>query len=141
MVNGMEGIFDNKNVLFKSRRGKSYSVNIEGRVLVDFIGEKISGALDFISKMLEFEAITSVRSFIDRIEYCNKKIQPILFEELNILSIEILNLTEEKNILWPKYEQFIKMNNSYNDTRNELKSVMVSGGQLNLEKIDNEKLV
>ena len=141
MVNGMEGIFDNKNFLFKSRRGKSYSVNIEGRVLVDFIGEKISGALDFISKMLEFEAITSVRSFIDRIEYCNKKIQPILFEELNILSIEILNLTEEKNILWPKYEQFIKMNNSYNDTRNELKSVMVSGGQLNLEKIDNEKLV
>ena len=142
MVSGLEEIFNKEHFSFKNkyRREREYTVDKKGYVLVEFRGEKISGALDFISKILEFEKIASIKSFITRIEDCNKRIQPMLIDEAKIIKVKIVNLTEERNTLKPKYDKFIFDNNDYNEKRSVLQKQMIIKGQLNTESIDTIKL-
>lgn len=141
MVSGLEEIFQKEHFSFKNREKKTqYTADKKGHILVEFRGEKISGALDFISKILEFEKITSIKNIITRIESCNKRIQPILVDESKIIKIKIANLTEEKNALKPKYEKVLAENNSYNQKRSELQRQMLSSGQLNAQNFDTVKL-
>ena len=140
MISGLEDIFNQKQFLFKDREKSQYKVDKKGHALVEFRGEKISGALDFISKILEFEKIASIKSLINRIEECNKRIQPILQDESKIIKVKILNLTEEKNMLKPKYDKVIKANNEYNKKKAELQRQMLRTGQLDIKQIDFVKL-
>lgn len=141
MVTGLEEIFNKEHFSFKNRENQQCKVvDKKGHALIEYRGEKISGALDFISKILEFENITSIRSFINRIENCNKKIQPILIDESKIMKIKISNLTEERNTLKPKYDKVIQENNDYSTKRDELQKLMINNGQLNIEQIDIVKL-
>lgn len=138
MVSGLEKILNKEGWTFKNRGGdqhstaKDYHIGKERHVLGEFRGEKISGALDFISKILEFEKITPVKSFIDRIEVCNKKIQPILVNESKILKEKITNLTRELNAFKPTYDNVIKLNDVYKERRFELQNQMTSYGQFNV---------
>ncbi len=136
MVIGLEEIFDREHFSFKDREKNHYTVDKKGHILIEFRGEKISGALDFISKILEFEKVASIKSFIIRIEECNKKIQPILLDESKIIRVKISNLTEEKNVLKPKYDKVIEINNDYKKKRIELQRQMVSNRQLDVKQID-----
>lgn len=136
MVSGLEDIFNKEHFSFKNREKNKYNVDKKGHVLVEFRGEKISGALDFISKILEFEKIAAIKSFISRIEECNKRIQPILVGESKIIQVKISNLTDERNALKPKYDKVIEANNDYNKKRVELQGQMVSNGQLDIRQID-----
>jgi hypothetical protein len=131
MVSGLEELFNKEVFTFRTRYKREYSVDKKGHVLVGFRGEKISGALDFISKILEFDNITKVKSFIRRIEECNKRIQPILLEEAKILKIKIESLTKERDELQPKYDEILKISNEYNSKRNKLYNEMISKGELN----------
>lgn len=140
MVGGLEELFNKEHFTFKNRERKEYSVDKKGHVLVEFRGEKISGALDFISKILEFDRIAAIKTFILRIEDCNRRIQPILVEEAKILKIKIENLTKEKNELQPKYDEVVKTNNEYNAKRSKLQAEMISKGELNPIWIDTQKL-
>jgi hypothetical protein len=140
MVCGLEDIFIKENFSFKNRDKDQYTVDKKGHVLVEFRGEKISGALDFISKILEFKGIVSIKSFINRIESCNRRIQPILEDESKLLKVKISNLTYERNDLKPKYDKVIEENNDYNKKKNELQKLMVSNGQVKIEYIDTVKL-
>ncbi|RXJ51099.1 hypothetical protein [Gelidibacter gilvus] len=140
MVSGIEEVFNKDNFLFKSRKEDSYKVDKKGHGLVEFRGEKISGALDFISKIIEFEYVASMKSFINRIEACNKKIQPILFEESNVLKAKISNLQDDKSALQPTYQKALADSQIYQKERNILQKEMISRGQLVFEKIDVEKL-
>lgn len=141
MVSGLEDLFNKEKFTFKSRDRRKYSVDKTGHVLVEFRGEKVSGALDFISKILEFEKITAIETFLMRIEDCNRKIQPILDEEAEILNIKIENLTKEKNELLPKYEEVVKINTDYNSKRRRLQAEMIDKGKLNVNQINTQKLV
>jgi hypothetical protein len=134
MASGLEEIFKKEQFSFKNRYNKNERITVDkkGHVLVEFRGEKISGALDFISKILEFEKITSIKSFIERIEECNKKIQPILVEESAIIKVKIENLTKEKNQLQPKYDEVVKINDEYNQ-----KKVTLQGEIFSKEQLDN----
>jgi hypothetical protein len=140
MINGLEDIFNKEHFSFKNREKNHYKVDKKGHFLVEFRGEKISGALDFISKILEFEKIASIKSFINRIEECNKRIQPILVDESKIIKIKILNLVEERDDLKPKYDKFLEDNNDFNKKRAELQRQMLSNGQLDIKQIDFIKL-
>lgn len=140
MISGLEEIFNKDHFSFKDREKERYTVDKKGHFLVEFRGEKISGALDFISKILEFENITSIKSFISRIEICNKRIQPILEGEAKILKVKIANLTEEWKDLKPKYDKVIEENNDYNNRKIELKNQMLHNGQLNIQSFDTLKL-
>lgn len=140
MVNGLEDFFNKEHFTFKQRDRREYSVDKKGHVLVEFRGEKISGALDFISKILEFDKIAAIKTFISRIEDCSRRIQPILVEEAKFLKIKIEKLTKEKNELQPKYDEVVKTNNEYNNKRSKLQVEMISKSELNANWIDTQKL-
>lgn len=140
MVSGLEEIFNKEHFSFKNKEKNQYTIDKKGHVLVEFRGEKISGALDFISKILEFEKIMSIESFINRIEACNKRIHPILVHESKILKVKISNLTEKKIAIQPIYEKVLSDNNEYIKKKDNLLKIMLSNGQLNIESIDTVKL-
>lgn len=140
MVKGLEEIFNKDHFSFKNRDKTEYTKDKKGHVLVEFRGEKISGALDFISKILEYESIASIQSFIKRIEVCNKTIQPILVDESKIIKTKIANLKAEISELKPKYEKVIAENILYGTKKIELQKVMINNGQLDIRQIDTVKL-
>jgi len=140
MVTGLEEIFHKEHFSFKHREKREYTKDKKGHVLVEFRGEKISGALDFIAKILEFEKIASIQSFIDRIEISNQKIQPILEEETKIIKVKLSNLKKDKDALKPDYERVIEDNKFYSKKRDELKKQMIANGSLDPKQIDNIKL-
>lgn len=136
MVTGLEEMFTKEHFTFKNQENEHYSTDKKGHVLVEFRGEKISGALDFISKILEFEKFASIKTFIKRIEACNKKIQPILIDESKVIKVKISNLTGEKNTLKPHYDKVVSENTEYNKKRSELQKSMLEKGLLEIGNID-----
>ena len=140
MVKGLEEIFSIEQFSFKNRDKTEYTKDKKGHILVEFRGEKISGALDFISKILEYESIASIQSFIKRIEVCNKKIQPILVDESKIIKTKIANLKDEINALKPRNEKVIAEYTLYGNRKTELQKEMIKNGQLDFRQIDTVKL-
>ena len=140
MVKGLEEIFHKEHFSFKDREKQNYKKDKKGHILVEFRGEKISGALDFISKILEYKRIISIQTFIDRIEIINKKIQPILEEESKIIKIKLSNLKAEKDELKPQFDKVVEENNLYNKKKAELQKLMIANGELDLRQIDTVKL-
>jgi len=140
MVKGLEDIFSKEHFSFKNRDKTQYTRDKKGHILVEFRGEKISGALDFISKILEFDNIASIQSFIDRIEVCNRKIQPILVDESKIIMTKITNLKSEISVLKPKHERVLVENNLYVNKKIELQNEMIKNGQLDFMQVDIVKL-
>jgi len=137
MVEGLEDILQQENFEFKTwERGGTIRTNKKGHLLIEFRGEKMSGALDFISKIIEFEGITSIKSFVRRIEDCNIKIQPILIEEEKLIQTKVARLESEKMELKPKYELVIEKYKGYNEKKYNLTKQMVSEKQLTYINMD-----
>lgn len=111
MVTGLEEILVKDDFSIRKGRfmGKS-PIDKKGHYLTEFRGEKISGALDFIDKILEFKSIASVTAFIGRIEDCCRRIQPILSHELIDIKGELTQLNAEMDTLAPTY---LLLANSY----------------------------
>jgi hypothetical protein len=141
MVIGLEELFTKNHFNFKGKNNNSYSISKEGHILTEFRGEKISGALDFISKIMEYDKIISIQNYKERIEFCNKKIQPILIEDAKILTIKIENLSNEKKELQPKYDEVLKINRNYNEKWNTLKDEMINKGELTIENLNKQMLM
>ena len=140
MVIGLEIIYSDSKFNFKGEANTHYKVDKAGHQLMEFRGEKISGALDFISKILDFNEIAEINSFIKRIEEVNRKIQPLLVQELDNIKLKLADLKKEMEGLKPEYEKFIEENKKYINLKNELKNKMVKSEELNLELIDWDKL-
>jgi hypothetical protein len=140
MVVGLEEIFNKEQFTFKKRGQEDYSINKNEHAIIEFRGEKISGSLDFVSKILELEAITSVEFFIKKIEEINQRIQPILIEEIPILNIKIKNIEQEKNKLKPKYDEINKVNNDYKQKKIKFKKEMISKSPPEKKWIDQGEL-
>ena len=85
---------------------------------MDYKGIKISGALNFIKSIKEYESVISVKKFIDDIEQLNNEILPALFQELGQINYDLhlaeINLTEHA----PKYnkmkEKFLPLERLHN---------------------------
>jgi hypothetical protein len=97
MVSGLEKIFVSKIMTFKQfGTNKLYEVEFnETHLIVLFRAEKISGALEFISKIKDYNELISISSFIKRIEKLNKDIKPTLEEEIKESSIKLSKLKEQ----------------------------------------------
>ena len=119
MATGLENFFINDSFNFNEGE-KMYKTDLGGHALIEFRGEKITGALEFISKIMEFNKVASIQSFIRRIESLNKKIGPILEQELPKIKMTIESLNQEKKDLQPKYDEAIKKNKAYNKKINVL---------------------
>ncbi len=117
MVNGLVDIFNNDYYFFEGD-GKGYESDLKGRVLITFRGEKISGALSFISKIIELCSIIEVSEFISKIETCNKLLQPILVTELNCINIEVEQKYLALKPLREKYIELCSARNYYSNQQN-----------------------
>ncbi|POS00535.1 hypothetical protein Q361_1721 [Flavobacterium croceum DSM 17960] len=116
MVYGLENIFlkDKFNFIDRETNGH-YEVNKKGHYLMEFRGEKISGSLEFVNKILAFRDITKVDIFITRLENCNKKIQPYLLKEIETIKDELNVLQKEFEPLKPIYKELSIKDENYNN--------------------------
>jgi hypothetical protein len=125
MVEGLEHLLKNNKFTFKNIINKTYEVNKNGYELIEYRGEKISGALDFVSRIIEYKKIIKIISFIERIEKCNRIIQPILTKESNVISIELKKKQSEMQVLEPVFNEIQQKNERYIKLRNELKLELI----------------
>ena len=105
MVTGLTNIVTNSTFNFIGENNKNHKVDKKGHQLIEFRGEKVSGAIDFISKIIEYNQIAEIQKFIVRIEQINKEIQPILIEEIKIIEVKLIGLNKDLNAIKPEYEK------------------------------------
>jgi len=129
MAQGLEDFFIKDTFSFKGKQDKMFEVSMTGHVLIDFRGEKISGALDFIDKIIEFDKVASIQSFIKRIEKINKKMEPILEVEPELIKETLLGLNKEKDTLQPDFDKVRNEYLNYNKKIKELQSQMRMKGE------------
>lgn len=142
MVSGLEDLFHREQFSFKEKKSdnQKYSVDKSGHELVEFRGEKISGALDFVSKILEFDRITKVQSFISRIEDCNRRIKPILIEEAEILKVKLQNFEIEIKELYPVYKELRDQYQNYYKEKSLIRNKIIRDKKISYRKVDEKKI-
>ena len=129
MVSGLERILTTDEIQLK-RSNEFYKQKFNGHELVVFRGEKITGALDFITKILQFEGIAQMSGFVKRIENSNRKLYPYLVSEINLLEEKISKATQERIILQPEYDVLKQINQEYKAKKQHLQSQMILSGKL-----------
>lgn len=140
MVNGLEKILFAKEINVKDKDDEKIKINKKGEALIDFRAEKISGALDFVSKLYELENIICVDDYIKRIENCNIKLKPYLINEIERLPIKIYDLKCERDFLEKELMYLYESKGYYDNMYNELKNYMINKGKLNNDNLDHALL-
>jgi len=140
MASGLEKFMVGSEFIFIGEHNGHYQVDKKGHQLTEFRGEKISGALDFILKILEFDKITEIKTFIERIEACNKKIQPILVEELNVIERKLAVLNQEMTVLKPIYLSLVEKNKFYIKGKMTIQRELVASKQIDPKQVDCFKI-
>jgi hypothetical protein len=126
MVKGLEDILARDDFSIRKGRFMDYfPTDKKGHYLTEFRGEKVSGALDFIDKILEFNSIASVINFVKRIERCCQKIQPILNHELIDIKSELTKFYNEMDAIRPKYLLLSSSNQTYTKKRQQIRAAIV----------------
>lgn len=136
MVEGLVHALHHKKFELLNAWHQPVFVNKEGHVLMEYRGEKISGALDFIQKILEFEHITAVQNFIVTIKDCNKQLQPMLADELILLEGKIIKASEDRSAYEPIYDDANAQNKEYDKAREELKKELIQAEEMTWKAID-----
>ena len=141
MASGLEEFFIKKSFGFKEfhESDKMYEVDLDGHALIDFRGEKITGALDFISKIIEFDKVASIQTFIERIEKINKKLKPILEAEVPKVKMTIERLNQERDDLKPKYDEVVNEFRIYQKKIDELKTQKKMNGEFDPSSPESHK--
>lgn len=143
MVKGLENIMNKTSFTFDGKdknNAKKYSVDKSGHRLIDFRGEKIVGALDFISKILEFENITSIENFIKRIEELNRLMQPILVAELLVIPNKLSDLSTKHEELKPEFNDVKEKHKFYLDEKQHIKNEIVLLRKIRANQVDSEEI-
>ncbi|WP_378187583.1 hypothetical protein ACE939_04455 [Aquimarina sp. W85] len=141
MVVGLTDIMTKSTFTFIGEGEKHYSVDKKGHRLIEFRGEKVSGAIDFISKIVEYNQITEIQNFITKIEEINKEIQPILISEIEIIAKKLFNLNSELEKLKPEYEHLKSRNKEYETDIGKLRIEMINNKVFEYNSVDLEKLM
>ena len=126
MVDGLEMILHQENFTFKDAPDVDYSLDIHDRVLMEFRGEKLSGALDFIAAILSLQCVAEIRQFVERILNVNRTIQPILADELPKIQADIELKASELRAIAPIVQALEVRNISYLRLKQELRSRMIT---------------
>ena len=142
MVLGLEELFHKSQFSFKVKKSeeKRKTVDKSGHELIEFRGEKISGALDFVSKILEFNEITKIKSFITRIEQCNRRMKPILIEESEIMKVKLRNFDIEMKQLYPVYKELYDKNQDYLKEKGSLRKKLIRERKIKYKDLDDREV-
>jgi hypothetical protein len=111
MVNGLESLL-NKNQKYEvvnSFFNPQSRTTLMGIELLNFKGEKISGALSFLDKIKELKVFTNtIPSLIERIIQCNLSIYHDIITELKIINATIYKLESQIDEIEPKWNMLSK---------------------------------
>jgi hypothetical protein len=140
MVSGLEGFLYGEKFKFLNWEKISTDVHKKGHNLIEFRGEKLSGALDFIEKILQFDKVAEIKEFIKRIEMCNKKVQPMLTKEALLIKHKLIELNKILVVLKPLYEDLEKRNADYKNLESKLRDKMIADKEFTIFNFNNEDL-
>ena len=129
----------NKNTYTRYRRQNTNYQNIgsdlieriytdsykKGHGLIEFRGEKISGALDFIEEISTMKEVIEIEGFIKRIIKCNKSVKPILANEIKLINGELKTLIERFKVVETEYEEAKTQENKYLEERKILRAELI----------------
>ena len=97
----------------------SYKLNINAQQLIDYKSEKIIGALDFITQIKKLKNIIDVNEFVKKIEDCNKKLLPILKDQISFLIKEANDKKIQLDKVQPIYKKSRIENKVWQDQKEE----------------------
>ncbi|MCK9425194.1 MAG: hypothetical protein M0Q21_04030 [Ignavibacteriaceae bacterium] len=113
MVLGLDQILHDNMCFIHEIFPEYKNIKANDSLLIEFKGEKISGALSFIKKIIKFENLFDAKEVITKIEEYNKIIQPILQNELFIINKKLLSITKKMKKVKTLFEKLSNENNVY----------------------------
>ncbi len=108
---------------------------------INIKAEKISGALDFIYKILELKGLIEVTSYVDRILKVNRLFQPILIQEKGRLNLELKNLRYDLVYIKKEFNELEIKNNDYQEKIKKIKADIKNNNDPKLPYSELEKLI
>jgi hypothetical protein len=128
MVQGLECFYKN-NVFhlleenqIENENSSRYRLDIDGFELISFKTEKIIGALDFISKIIEYNAITPTQKYVSRIKNLNDKFIPNVYSALKKEKQELRKTQDKLKLFLVEHNKLIKKSEFYRNERVRLKT-------------------
>lgn len=130
MVRGLENIYnetefefiDENQLNIENNEIIKYKVDINGYQLIDFRTEKIIGALDFLSKLTEYNSIFPTSEYIQRIITLNKQFIPNVYIALDNQNILLKKANEDYDTFIINHNQLIEKNKFYQNEKSSLKN-------------------
>lgn len=141
MVAGLEGVLTNSDFHLRDRLDEPFkNYTYKDRELIDYRGEKISGALAFIESIMKVQALVDVDLFIRRIESCCLAILPIVTRELATVSYELGETERSIEDLRPTYEMkkvaYEQANQVPAEIDNTLRSINYTSSEQLIDRIE-----
>lgn len=129
MVCGLEYVYDNNEFYFIDSNEDTFvdekiirkRIDFNGYELIDFKTEKIIGALEFIDKIIEYNAIIPTQKYISRIISLNKKFIPNVYLAVEYQKAELDKVNEELIIFLKDQNQFRVEIEFFNNEKRRLK--------------------
>ncbi|WP_187477903.1 hypothetical protein [Amniculibacterium sp. G2-70] len=130
LVNGLENFYsesefdfvDENQVNVETDKIIRHRVDIKGYELIDFRTEKIIGALDFITKIIEYSQIVPTNEYIDRLILINKRFIPNVYSALNFQKEELKKAQSDYNVFLIKHNELVEKQKFYQTERIKLKA-------------------
>jgi hypothetical protein len=138
MIEGLGNILNSSSVRLKVSPSDDSITTVKNitnnnYLMTVFRGEKISGALDFISKILELSSIININEYVAKIENYNKNFLPILEHEISLITHDISKLQNELDIAQKIVDELKPKYDFYTSERQRL---MRESGEYSLERIE-----
>lgn len=127
-----------RNYNFLNQEREHIDLKLKSHSVVDFRGEKITGALNLIKIIRQFEKVVDVYVYIQRIEELNRKILPTIFEEEKLVANKIKTLVQEQKKLIPEYNMLNKKNELYNLKKSRLRQELSEMAKLERRVLEQE---
>lgn len=96
-------------------------VEKEGHSMVELRGEKLSGALAFIQNITQFGGVVNIVDYVNRIENCNRLVQPMLTKEIVLIEQELSPLQACLDVLKPIMLELDKKHAEYEILRTQFR--------------------
>lgn len=130
LVNGLEKFYDETKFEFidenqvnvENEKIIRQRVDIKGYELIDFRTEKIIGALDFITKIIEYNVIIPTKEYTQRIIGINKKFIPNVYTALENQNNELRKANVDFNEFTIKHNAIVEKQKFYNNEKLKLKN-------------------
>lgn len=130
LVNGLENFYsetefdfvDENQVNVENDKIIRHKVDIKGYELIDFRTEKIIGALDFITKIIEYSQIVPTNKYIERLILINKRFIPNAYSALNFQKEELQKAQSDYNVFLIKHNELLEKQKFYQTERIKLKA-------------------